>query len=247
MKRALHFCLGLAFGLAALLCVPAQAQQHRATRLGHPATRFATTIHTVDDLRSQFRKDDVPISLRDVLWAGDAPARAYAFTFSSRGQRYRCITPEACSNFFLEELRPEPTPVPTLALQCNSPERQFTGRLVKLVFTIRNSGDGTGPKATISVPIPAGATATGATDGGVIGTDRITWEISNLAPNAPREVSATFTTERAGRMDFALTASGAAANPAHCECHTRILGVYAVLVEVVDLEDPARSSPTSSL
>ena len=288
MKRAFSFSLPLLIGLTALLCAPAQAQQHRATRLGHPATRFAPPLTTPEDLRSRFRdeklrpdiasvlaqwgwtgnladlhraaltqeisewkipigsrmpfmssrKDGAPICLRDVLWAGDAPAPAYAFTFSSRGQRYRCITPKACSNFFLEDLGPEPTPVPLLALQCNAPERQFTGRPVKVCFTIRNNGDGTEPKATITVPIPAGATVTSATDGGVIAADRITWEIFNVAPNAPKEVCAVFTTERPGRMGFTSTASGTVAGPAHCECHTQILGVYAILVEVVDLEDP---------
>ena len=286
MKRA--FSLLLLIGLTALLCAPAQAQQHRATRLGHPATRFAPPLTTPEDLRSRFRdeklrpdiasvlaqwgwtgnladlhraaltqeisewkipigsrmpfmssrKDGAPICLRDVLWAGDAPAPAYAFTFSSRGQRYRCITPKACSNFFLEDLGPEPTPVPLLALQCNAPERQFTGRPVKVCFTIRNNGDGTEPKATITVPIPAGATVTSATDGGVIAADRVTWEIFNVAPNAPKEVCAVFTTERPGRMGFTSTASGTVAGPAHCECHTQVLGVYAILVEVVDLEDP---------
>ena len=129
VKLTVRTLLVLAAGLAfLLLCAPTQAQQHRATRLGHPATRFAPTMHTPEDLRSRFRdeklrpdiasilaqwgwagnlddlhraalsaeisewpipvgwrmpfmssrKDGAPICLRDVLWAGDAPAPAYA-------------------------------------------------------------------------------------------------------------------------------------------------------------------------
>ena len=182
MKLAAPTLPGLLASLALLLfCAPAQAQQHRATRLGHPATRFAPTMHTPEDLRSRFRdeklrpdiaailaqwgwegnlddlhraaltaeisewpipigtrmpfmssrKDGAPICLRDVLWAGDAPAPAYAFTFASRGQRYRCITPKACSNFFLYDLGPEPKPA--LALVCHAPAREFTGRPLKVM------------------------------------------------------------------------------------------------------------------
>ena len=149
MKRAPPVFLLLVLGLP-LLCAASALAQHRATRLGHPATRFAPTMHTPEDLRDRFRdeklrpdiasilaqwgwagnledlhraaltqeisewpipigtrmpfmssrKDGAPICLRDVLWAGTEPAPAYAFTFSSRGQRYRCITPKACSRGF---------------------------------------------------------------------------------------------------------------------------------------------------
>ncbi|MFM8471686.1 MAG: hypothetical protein ACKODH_17270 [Limisphaerales bacterium] len=148
------------------------------------------------------------------------------------------MTPKPCSNFFLEDLGPEPTPTPTLALQCNAPERQFTGRPVKVCLTVRNRGDGPEPKATVTLPIPPGATLMSATAGGTAGLDRVTWEISSLAPNTEREVCAVFTTERPGRMEFKAALTGTTAGHVHCECQTQILGVYALLVEVVDEEDP---------
>ncbi len=288
MKISAPILSGLAAGLVLWFSTPGSAEEHRATRLGHPATRFAPPLHTPEDLRARFRdeqlrpdiasileqwgwtgnledlhraaltaeivdgkipvgtrmpfmssrKDGIAICLRNVTWAGAEPAPAYAFTFSSKGRRYRCVTPKACSNFFLEDLGPEPTPVPALALQCSAPERQFTGRPVKVCFTVRNTGDGPEPKVAVTLPIPPGVTFTSATEGGVAALDRVTWEIANLATNAPREVCAVFTTERPGRLEFKPVASGAIAGPAHCECQTQILGVYAILVEVVDLDDP---------
>ncbi len=288
MKRAAPSLLGIALVLLTLLCPSAPAQQHRATKLGHPLTRFAAPLKTPEDLRDRFRdpklrydfasvltqwgwtgdledlhraaqtaeivdakipvgtrmpfmssrKDGIAICLRDVLWAGEEAAPCYWFNFTSKGRRYRCITPKACSNFFVEDLGPAPIPVPMLALTCIAPERQFTGRQVKVCFTVRNNGDGPEPKAIIVVPIPAGATVSSATDGGVIGFDRVTWEIVNVSTNGPREVCAVFTTERPGRLEFKPSVTGAVAGPAYCECFTQILGVYAVLVEVVDLDDP---------
>lgn len=286
MKRALPVLLGLSVGLTFLFCAPAQAQQHRATRLGNPATRFAPPIYTPEELRSRFRDPKLrpdfasvlaqwgwagnledllraaetaevtewpipvgermpfmssreggrAICLKDVLWAGKEPAPAYAFNFMSAGRRYRCVTPKACSNFFLYDLGPEPKPA--LALVCNAPTREFTGRPFKVCFTLRNAGDSPEPRAVITLPIPAGATFNSATEGGVATADRVIWEIPDLVPNGSRQACVTFTMSTPGQMAFKPTANGAMAGPAHCECQTQIIGVHALGVEVVDLTDP---------
>ncbi|MEN9574911.1 MAG: hypothetical protein RL514_2766 [Verrucomicrobiota bacterium] len=293
MKRASSVILLLALGLPLLFTAPALAQ-HRATRLGHPATRFAPTMHTPEDLRDRFRdeklrpdiasilaqwgwagnledlhraaltqeisewpiaigtrmpfmssrKDGVAICLRDVLWAGTEPAPAYAFTFSSRGQRYRCITPKACSNFFLVDLGPEPkpvpkpVPVPALALVCQAPPREFTGRPFKVCFTVRNPGDAPEPQASLTLPLPPGATFHSATEGGSTNLDHVLWDLGQLAPNASREVCVTLTMRTPGKVAFKPTANGVVARPAQCECQTLIIGIHSLGVEVVDLEDP---------
>ena len=57
------------------LAVTAEAQQHRATRLGNPATRFAKPLKKGDDLRVLLRaekaKADVAAVLADAGWPGD--------------------------------------------------------------------------------------------------------------------------------------------------------------------------------
>ena len=292
MQRAPSIFLLLAVGLSLLVSAPIQAQQHRATRLGHPATRFAPPMHTPEDLRDRFRdeklrpdiasilaqwgwagnledlhraaltqeiseapipvgtrmpfmssrKDGVAICLRDVLWAGTEPAPAYAFTFTSRGQRYRCITPKACSNFFLVDLGPEPKPapkpIPALALVCHAPPREFTGRPFKVCFTVRNPGDAPEPQATLTLHLPPGATFLSATESGTTNLDRVMWDLGQLAPNASREVCVTLTVRTPGKTDFKAAVNGLAARPAQCECQTLLLGVHSLGVEVVDLEDP---------
>jgi hypothetical protein len=137
-----------------VLAVSAEAQQHKATRLGNPATRFAKPLKKADDLRvllrSEKMKADVqailnevgwkgnyedldraaasaeispvqiapgtrlpfmasrknkkPHALMDVLWAGKKPIDGFAFEFSSNCERYRLVTPKACSNFWVEDL-----------------------------------------------------------------------------------------------------------------------------------------------
>lgn len=65
----------LAASLALLNLFPAVAQQHRATRLGNLATRFAPPLATPEDLRARFRDPSLKPDIADILrqwgWKGD--------------------------------------------------------------------------------------------------------------------------------------------------------------------------------
>ena len=63
-----------------------------------PLTDMEIPVGTTMPFMSS-RENGKAICLRNVLWAGEEPAPAYAFDFTSKGRRYRCITPKACSNF----------------------------------------------------------------------------------------------------------------------------------------------------
>lgn len=75
MKFRLLRFLKLALLLAILSGGTARAEQHRATHLGNPATRFAPTLYTPDDLRSRFRDEKLKLDFAEVLrqwgWRGN--------------------------------------------------------------------------------------------------------------------------------------------------------------------------------
>jgi hypothetical protein len=74
MNRKFATILAPALALG-FLAVTAEAQQHRATRLGNPATRFAKPLKKGDDLcvllRAEKAKADVAAVLADAGWPGD--------------------------------------------------------------------------------------------------------------------------------------------------------------------------------
>jgi hypothetical protein len=74
-----HFVLSAAliWVLVLFLAPSARAEQHRATRLGNPATRFAEPIVTVDDLRARFRDPRLKADMTEVLrqWGWKGPHR----------------------------------------------------------------------------------------------------------------------------------------------------------------------------
>ena len=67
--------LALALSLPLLFATPARAEHHRATHLGNPATRFAPTMYSPDDLRARFRDpklhDDFIAVLQQWGWTGN--------------------------------------------------------------------------------------------------------------------------------------------------------------------------------
>jgi uncharacterized repeat protein (TIGR01451 family) len=283
MKNKTTITLAFLFLPALLCCESARAEQHRATWLGNPATRFAPPLTTPEDLRARFRdetlKPDIasileqwgwkgnvadlhraalsneitevsipvgtrmpfmssrhagkPICLRNVLWAGREPIAAYAFTFSSKGRRYRCVTPKPCSNFFLEDLG-----APVLTLACNAPDEVPAGRPVNVCLTLRNTGNAAEPRATVTMPIPDGASYLDPTNGNVASSSRLRWNIPTLAPGASTRLCAAFTMRQPGLMSFAATVRGGQSDTVQSSCSTRVAGIPAILLEVVDLQDP---------
>lgn len=182
------------------------------------------------------REDGRPVCLRNVTWAGKEPISAYAFVFTSKGERYRCVTPKPCSNFYLENLGPEPRHA--LALECRTSGEVPAGRPVEVCVTVRNTGNVPESGIQVTLPLPAGVTVGTVTGDGVAADGRVSWSLPELAAGATREVCVELKSLQPGLLSLAPAATGAAAPPAGSACATKILGVPAILVEVKDLADP---------
>ncbi|HOX04241.1 MAG TPA: hypothetical protein P5555_18160 [Candidatus Paceibacterota bacterium] len=207
---------------------------HRAAQT-HPIAEVSIPVgHTMPFMSS--RERGKPVCLRQVLWAGKEPISAYAFTFASNGRRYRCVTPKPCSNFFLEDLGDDDRH--QLALDCSAPEQMVLGCPVRLCMTLRNAGNVIEPKTTLALPAPAGGRIVSASDPGVVTEAGATWEISNLAPNATRQICAVVAADALGSVSFQPSARGTKAGPVQSACRSKVIGVPAILLEVGDLEDP---------
>ena len=105
-------------------------------------------------------------------------------------------------------------------------------------MTVINSGTLTEPKATLSLPLPAGTVATRLTDYGTVADGVARWEVAALEPNRGKEVCVTLAVEKPGALAFNPVATGTLAAPAKSDCATKVIGVPAILLEVVDVADP---------
>ena len=182
------------------------------------------------------RENGKPILLREVLWAGDDPIPAFEFFFASNGRRFRVVAPQACANFWVEDHGKELFPV--LALTCDAPAEVLLRRPGQVCLTLRNVGDEIEPLATVSLPIPAGATFSSATEGGRVVDGRVVWERRNLAAKSSQQFCAVFDAAQPCTLSYVSSARGSRAPEVQSRCETRVAGVPAVLLEVVDLNDP---------
>jgi len=280
--------------LALTFVVSAQAEHHRATRLGNPATRFAPTMYSPDDLRARFRdeklrpdfaevlrqwgwqgdlddffaagltneifewsipvgetmpfmstrEDGKPLCLRNVTWAGTEPIQAYAFVFTSKGERYRCVTPKPCSNFFVEDLGPEPKAA--LAIDCSVPERIIVGRKLEVCLTVHNTGNLIESNAVATLALPENAVITATTDGGSVTNNSVAWQIPILPPDSTKQVCASFKSVDPGTVTFSSSAASENVPPVKSSCATVVEGIPAILLEKADDPDPVSIGDTTT-
>ena len=190
------------------------------------------------------RENTVPICLRNVTWAGKEPAPAYSFLFTSRGRNYRCVTPKACSNFFVEELGEAPRH--GLAVDCIVTNQTLAGRQIEACLTVRNTGNVMASSAKIVLPVPPNTTLAGLSEGGLMTTNSANWVLTNLQAGESRSVCAFFKTQIPGLISFRPKVTTTNANAASAGCDTTVLGVSGLLLENADDPDPVPLSETTT-
>lgn len=127
-------------------------------------------------------------------------------------------------------------PVITLVSDCR--ETQYLSRNVTYEFTASNTGTGDSANAVLTVNLPAGAPFVRASDGATPSGNTITWRLGTLAAGQERTVSVTVLPEAAGRYRATATLTGACADEQRALCETEIVGIPAILLEVIDITDP---------
>ena len=127
---------------------------------------------------------------------------------------------------------------PMLAITCEAPAERFAGRPVDVCFTVANKGDRAAGATVVEVPLPAGTTFSSATAGGTVTAGKIVWNLGSIAHGASSKVCATVVLATPGSVTATATAKTACSKDATTACTTKVVGIPAILLEVVDIEDP---------
>ena len=86
--------------------------------------------------------------------------------------------------------------------------------------------------------VPAGVRVNSASDNGRIEAGRVVWNLPELAPKQSQTVKVNLYGQSVGTIDSSTRATAYCAADAGAQTKTAIIGVPAVLLEVVDLIDP---------
>jgi uncharacterized repeat protein (TIGR01451 family) len=130
--------------------------------------------------------------------------------------------------------------MPRIDLEVQGPKLRYLDRKATYTFKVTNPGDATANNVTISDLIPPGFKFLSADNGGRFdfSTRTCSWFIGEVGPTQSREVKLELLAVNPGEHHHKVTAQASRGLKVENEVATRVEGLSAILVEVVDVEDP---------
>lgn len=127
---------------------------------------------------------------------------------------------------------------PALAIAKTATEEQFAGRDITYDIKVTNTGDAPAANLVVEDILPAGVTVVSTSAGGVVGQGKVQWTVPSLAPNAEANFQVKVTAPNQGRLTNRATAAAVCAEAVAATAATNVIGMPAVLLEVIDVHDP---------
>ncbi|HZW10781.1 MAG TPA: hypothetical protein VFF69_12830 [Phycisphaerales bacterium] len=129
---------------------------------------------------------------------------------------------------------------PVLAMEADcGGERVFLGRNVTFTFNLSNTGDAACNETVVTARLPSGATFVSADNNGQASGNTVTWNVGSIpAEGGERSVSVTVSPQGLGDLEVSATAECVCAEPVTANCSIGIQGIPAILLEVIDSNDP---------
>jgi len=128
----------------------------------------------------------------------------------------------------------------SITIVVRGPEQEYVGLPVEYDVVVNNTGDARVREVIIEGRAPAGLEFLDATTGGTIQGDRVVWRFDQLPAGESKRVGVRYRGREDGVVRFVGTAHGICVGEVSEIVTTRIEGVPALLVEVVDKQDPNR-------
>jgi uncharacterized repeat protein (TIGR01451 family) len=132
-----------------------------------------------------------------------------------------------------------------LVLAMAGPTRRYVSQPATYQLTVTNPGSVPLPSVVITNPLPPGTTFVGSR-GGQLGGAEVRWLLGALEPGGSRTVDVTLRARQPGEVRNRAAATAAPGLRAEAEAATDFFGVTALLLEVVDSDDPVEVGGATS-
>ncbi len=130
--------------------------------------------------------------------------------------------------------------LPVLTITNDGPQRQYIGRPVTYEITVTNRSEVSAKNTAIENTIPEGVTSIEASEGAKYSGSKLVWDLGTLAPNTYKKVRVSYTPTKAGTLVNDAIATAYCTEPVTALAKTMVTGISAVLMEVVDVDDPVK-------
>lgn len=222
---------------AVLICDPIQVK-YVVTNTGSGVARNVKVVDTLPEgLQTTAGQKEVVYTV-DAL----APGQSKSFAATLKAQKTGKFTSQAVAtsgNIKVESSATETVVTqPVLAITKTGPQKLYLGRAVSYEIKLTNKGDGVAKDVVIEDTIPAGVTSPKPSDGGVVSAGKAVWKVGTLAPNASKTVSISYMPSQVSSLSDTASATAYCAEGVRASASTSVLGIAAILLEVVDLVDP---------
>lgn len=135
---------------------------------------------------------------------------------------------------------------PQLTVACEAPAKVFVGRDITYKFTVKNPGNCAASGATVTAPIPAGANFVSADNNGKAEAGKVVWNLGSVGAGETKTLTLKVKPTGMGSTPVTATASATCVPVATTNCSTEIAGIPAILLEVVDTDDPVEVGGTTT-
>ncbi len=164
-------------------------------------------------------------------------ARTGQFTNSATAREAGGLTADASSSTVVRK--------PELAVTKSCPQYRYVGRPATFEITVTNTGDAVARDTVVLDQLPAGTELVGVGQNGRLHGREVRWSLGDLAPGQSKTVTMTVKLTRRGNItNTAFARAYCAEGQASCTLESR--GIPAILLEVVDLQDPVEVGTTTT-
>lgn len=173
----------------------------------------------------------------DSLGAGESRQFTFTARANAAGTYTNTATATADGGLTAEASCETVVRQPVLQVTKTGRELQYVGRPITFEITVTNTGDIAARDTVLVDPIPAGANFVSATNNGSFSGGRVTWSLGTIGAGESRNVSVTLNPTQRTVIRNTATATAFCAEDSD-DASTEIKGIPAVLLEVIDQDDP---------
>lgn len=138
--------------------------------------------------------------------------------------------------------------MPRLDIEANGPKLRYLDRKATYTFKVTNPGDAPALNVMVTDLVPPGFKFVAASDGGRhdFATRTVSWFLGEVGPGQAREVKLDVVAVNPGEHKHRASAQAARGLKVETEVQTRVEGLSALLLEVIDVEDPVEVGADTS-
>ncbi|MCC6579271.1 MAG: DUF11 domain-containing protein [Phycisphaeraceae bacterium] len=129
---------------------------------------------------------------------------------------------------------------PQLAIVKEGPNERIIGRAINYNITVTNKGSVDAREVVIRDQVPTEVRLLGASDDGKFSqaTNEVVWNLGTLPAKQTRKIAVSLAADKPGELTNVATASAYCVPPVTAIAHTKVTGISAILLEVIDVDDP---------